>query len=93
MGKRKETESEFGYVTRRELVRLFAIPQRVIDQWIATGQLTEMRMSVFGRGGQRVFYSAADAKRLAFEKPRRAHKRRAPGKTRALPKTETPRGK
>lgn len=69
---------EFGYVTRRELATRFGIPPRVVDQWIATGQITTMRVAVFGRGGQRVFYSTADAKKLAFEKPPRKYRARTP---------------
>lgn len=81
MAKSKANENEFGYMTRRQLAALFAIPQRVIDQWIATGQLTEMRISVFGRGGQRAFYSAADAKKLVLAKPRRKPRARPPRRT------------
>ena len=80
VAKLKASESEFAYMTRQRLMKLFKIPARVVDQWIATGQLTEMKVSVFGRGGQRVFYNAADAKKLVLAKPR-MRKRRAPRRT------------
>lgn len=59
------------FLTRRQIGLLFRIPQRIVNQWIATGQITPLRTSVLGRGGQRVFYSAAEVKKLALEKRKR----------------------
>lgn len=73
----------FDFLTRRQVAALLDVPQRTVDQWIATGQLTPIRMSMgLGRGGQRVFYSASDAKKIkrALSRPPRARRaRRAPG--------------
>jgi hypothetical protein len=77
MTKRRPPD-EFNFLTRKEITARFNIPPRVVDQWIATGQITSMRVSVFGRGGQRVFYSAADARKLTLVKTPRKRRPRAP---------------
>lgn len=70
-----KTESlapEFAFLTRKQISSVFKVPKPVVDQWIATGQISAMRISVLGRGGQRLFYSAADARKLiGARKPRK----------------------
>ena len=78
MTKRRASNDELNFLTRKQIAVLFNIPMRIVDQWIATGQITSMRLSVFGRGGQRVFYSAADARKLTLVKTPRKRKPRAP---------------
>ncbi len=59
------TTDAYHFMTRRQVAITLKVPQRIVDQWIATGQLTPIRMSMgLGRGGQRVFYSAEDVKKL-----------------------------
>jgi hypothetical protein len=72
-GKRK-AEAEFDYRTRRELATLFRVPLRLLDRWIATGKVRELRASVFGRGGQRAFYSATDVEKMTLVKRTRKSK-------------------
>lgn len=69
-------EGDPGFLTRRQISALFQIPQRIVSHWIATGRITPMRMPGLGRGGQRVFYSAADVKKLTLVKPKRKRKAR-----------------
>ncbi|MCC7161020.1 MAG: hypothetical protein IT331_00870 [Anaerolineae bacterium] len=70
-------EGELGFVTRRQISALFQIPQRIVNQWIATGRITGVRTPGLGRGGQRVFYSAAEVKKLTVYKPKRKRKGRS----------------
>jgi hypothetical protein len=68
MAKAASDPGGFGFLTRRQIASVLKVPQRMVDQLIATGQLTPIRMSLgLGRGGQRIFYSAADVKRLKLE--------------------------
>ncbi|HZQ05827.1 MAG TPA: MerR family transcriptional regulator [Anaerolineae bacterium] len=71
-----KTTDAYHFMTRRQVAITLKVPQRIVDQWIATGQLTPIRMSMgLGRGGQRVFYSAEDVKKL-----KRAQRTRKQGK-------------
>jgi len=57
--------STFSFMTRRQVAQTLKVPQRMVDQWIATGVLTPIRMSMgLGRGGQRVFYKSDEVKKL-----------------------------
>lgn len=54
------------FLTRKQIAPACKVPPRTVDRWIATGQLVPIRMSLgIGRGGQRLYYSAADVKKLA----------------------------
>jgi hypothetical protein len=81
MARKKDASGEFAFLSRKQIASLFRIPLRLVDRWIATGQITAMRVSVLGRGGQRVFYSAADAKKLSLVTPK--HKRKRPTRRQA----------
>lgn len=81
MTKRRAPNQEFNFLTRKQIAVRFNIPPRIVDQWIATGQITSMRLSVLGRGGQRLFYSVADARKLTLVKTPR--KRKPPASRRA----------
>jgi len=59
-------DMQVQFLTRKQIAPAFKVPPRTVDRWIATGQLLPIRLSLgFGRGGQRLFYSAADVKKLA----------------------------
>lgn len=78
MSRRRGAEDPFAFLTRRQLAAVLKVPQRVVDQWIATGQITPIRLSLgFGRGGQRVYYKTIEAKKLKLASaPRRRARRR-----------------
>lgn len=80
MAQKWTDDGEFSFLTRKQIASLFKIPQRILDQWIATGRITSMRVPVLGRGGQRVLYSAADVKKLTLVKTPRKRKPRSPHK-------------
>lgn len=78
----KTSRTDPGYLTRKQIAQVLNVPHRTVDQWIATGQITPIRVSTgLGRGGQRVYYSAADVARL--QSPRKSQKRAA--RSRAQP--------
>lgn len=53
------------FLTRQQVAQVLKVPHRLVDHWIATGQLRPFRLSAgVGRGGQRVYYSTTDARRL-----------------------------
>jgi excisionase family DNA binding protein len=65
MSKTPSVKTDSGYLTRKQIAHVLNVPHRTVDQWIATGQITPIRVSTgIGRGGQRVYYSAADVAKL-----------------------------
>jgi hypothetical protein len=71
MPKSLGADGGFGFLTRKQIAAVLKVPQRMVDQLIATGQITPIRMSLgLGRGGQRIFYSAADVRKLKLERGR-----------------------
>lgn len=66
-----KSKTTFSFMTRRQVAQTLNVPQRIVDQWIATGVLTPIRMSMgLGRGGQRVFYNADEVKKLKRKQAR-----------------------
>jgi hypothetical protein len=64
-----------AFLTRRQVAEVLQVPQRIVDQLIATGQLPPFRVSMgIGRGGQRIFYSLADVRKIK-RRARRRNKR------------------
>lgn len=72
MTRSRQPDREFPFLTRKQISLVFHVPKSLVDHWIATGQITAMRLSVLGRGGQRKFYNAVDIKKLTLvQKPRK----------------------
>lgn len=88
MPKSRKNDNTLSFLTRRQLAAVLKVPQRIVDQLIATGQITPVRMSLgIGRGGQRVFYNSAEVKQLRLKVPRKSSKRRT-GSTRSRAKAK-----
>ncbi len=79
MPKNYKSQIAVQFLTRKQIAPAFQLSPQTVDRWIATGQLLPIRLSLgLGRGGQRLFYSAADVKKLVRAlAPRRRAARKA----------------